>query len=406
MTTEETEKGYIYILWNNMYNFYGENVYKIGCTADFNKRIDSYTTSYLEPCEFKYVTDSTLYYKLAEKIIHFELKEYRLSPKREFFKCPLETAIETINRVTNYTLSELLDIKCEMNISPPIHKSSILETCKNMTLSKAEEILQEEDISTEEFISMYNSRKYIKHDSKFIRKLVSLHTTEPISSPEEFLTIVSELVNPHTQATDILHTDLITQEEYDRLSTHPEQIRKKEKEKLITYIFHHVHNNMTSDYIFKSLPFVYSFLNVLPIYSLPIDECIIYARENNKPLTEVELVCNRLLKKNTDVYKWKKIQYALQIIKVCGYTSLDDTNRRKVDWMKVEDFIIEHEEILREMWKIEPYTQLDNTNVDQENRKVNKSSLVRYVLNKIEPIIGLTIVNKYNGSKYYFLQVK
>ena len=35
----EFVNGYIYILWNDMYKFYGDNVFKIGRTTDIQKRI-------------------------------------------------------------------------------------------------------------------------------------------------------------------------------------------------------------------------------------------------------------------------------------------------------------------------------------------------------------------------------
>lgn len=112
--------------------------------------------------------------------------------------------------------------------------------------------------------------------------------------------------------------------------------------------------------------------------------------------------------------KYKKLELALQIIKVCGFTSLNDTERRKVDWVKVEDFILEHELEIRVLWNIEKYKSGRNTEEEDADgeeetekvRKVNKRTLVKYVQNKIEFVTGFTIKPTSIGSKSYILQLK
>jgi hypothetical protein len=108
--------------------------------------------------------------------------------------------------------------------------------------------------------------------------------------------------------------------------------------------------------------------------------------------------------------KWKKLEYALKIIKVCGFNALNDIEERKVDWEKVEDFIIEHEKSIRALWNIEKYKQVepDEREDDEEEgiRKINKISLVKYIQNRIERTTGLTIKATSNGSKNYNLRLK
>jgi hypothetical protein len=45
--------GQIYILHNEMYNYYGENIYKIGTTKNIKTRTNSYETYYIEKCNVR-----------------------------------------------------------------------------------------------------------------------------------------------------------------------------------------------------------------------------------------------------------------------------------------------------------------------------------------------------------------
>lgn len=88
--------GFIYILYNPMFNFYGEHIYKIGCTYDLNSRLKSYITSYIEESSFVY-TKQTKDYENVEQQIHLLLHEFRISHKREFFNCPLDQIVRVID---------------------------------------------------------------------------------------------------------------------------------------------------------------------------------------------------------------------------------------------------------------------------------------------------------------------
>lgn len=80
--------GYIYVLKNPTFK---ENVYKIGYTErTVRERIEELKgtgipTGYREVCKF-YVP----YVKEAEKIVHKELREKRISNDREFFECSMD----------------------------------------------------------------------------------------------------------------------------------------------------------------------------------------------------------------------------------------------------------------------------------------------------------------------------
>ena len=106
---EENNKGCIYVLYNPMFDKYGE-CYKIGQTRDIAKRMVQYTTSYPEKCELKYCSKYLSNYKLAERVVHKILKDERISNNREFFKGKLEDIISLIDEVCNYKKEELYNI--------------------------------------------------------------------------------------------------------------------------------------------------------------------------------------------------------------------------------------------------------------------------------------------------------
>jgi len=100
-----SEEGYVYVLYNPMYDRYGE-IYKIGQAKNINDRLKSYATFYPEESEIKYSIKHK-YYKEIEKVVHLTLREHRMSNNREFFKCSLDIIKETIDKVKEYTLEEI-----------------------------------------------------------------------------------------------------------------------------------------------------------------------------------------------------------------------------------------------------------------------------------------------------------
>ena len=107
------EGGYVYVLYNPMFNTYGE-CYKIGQTRDIKSRLNSYRTSYPEKCEIKYITDELDNYKEIEKKVHRCLSEFRMNGNREFFQCNLNTVIECIKE-NSLLDKEQLNIKINEN---------------------------------------------------------------------------------------------------------------------------------------------------------------------------------------------------------------------------------------------------------------------------------------------------
>jgi len=99
--SKEPQKGYLYCLYNEMFNFYGKNVYKLGETNNIKKRLNSYTTNYIKKSEIILLSKELPDKKLAEKILFSLLNNHRICKKREFFDCELEKIKEAINKVEN-----------------------------------------------------------------------------------------------------------------------------------------------------------------------------------------------------------------------------------------------------------------------------------------------------------------
>lgn len=83
---ETNVSGWLYCLSNELYNFYGEDVFKIEKSKDVNKSLRNYTSYYIEPCivMFKIIVRNM---DLAERILFYKLEQYRINPQKEFFKC-------------------------------------------------------------------------------------------------------------------------------------------------------------------------------------------------------------------------------------------------------------------------------------------------------------------------------
>lgn len=92
-------KGHVYCLYNEVYEHYGSNVYKLGKSQDVNQRLKSYTTSYIEPSVIEHESVELANYVLAENILFSILGKYRVKPNREFFDCHLDKIKHTISKI-------------------------------------------------------------------------------------------------------------------------------------------------------------------------------------------------------------------------------------------------------------------------------------------------------------------
>ena len=101
-------EGYIYVIFNDMFNYHGEDIYKIGKTNDINKRLNGYITTYINKTELIYLSDKVKDYHLCEKLLFQNINENRVVQNREFFKIDkleattiIKKVVEEINLMTD-----------------------------------------------------------------------------------------------------------------------------------------------------------------------------------------------------------------------------------------------------------------------------------------------------------------
>jgi hypothetical protein len=109
--TKKIIEGRLYCIYNEMYDLYGEHVYKLGNSKDIECRLKNYVTSYIKPCIVKYKSEIFRDKNLAENILFEMLKEYRIASSREFFKCDIQIIKSKIEEIIllfdKYTDNEL-----------------------------------------------------------------------------------------------------------------------------------------------------------------------------------------------------------------------------------------------------------------------------------------------------------
>ena len=100
LVKKDQHKGFLYCMWNKMFSSYGQDVYKLGRTSCLEARLNNYTTSYIEPCEYKYTTNRVFQNSIyAERVMFFLLRRFRIKKNREFFKVDLDTVIDTMRKL-------------------------------------------------------------------------------------------------------------------------------------------------------------------------------------------------------------------------------------------------------------------------------------------------------------------
>lgn len=187
-------KGNIYCLYNEMFDYYGKDVYKLGMSVNASGRLKNYTTSYIVDQEFKYKSIKTNYLPICEKIVFDRLRQYRMKLEREFFKCDISLIKKTIDDVcellNSYSLypNDKFIIKqlvknipsfmiMSINKYIPIYYKNLLEnaeqiklnyTCHNQLDSLISKWSMSKDKNT--FIKLFNSIdfKTQKHGNNII----------------------------------------------------------------------------------------------------------------------------------------------------------------------------------------------------------------------------------------------
>ncbi len=81
------------------------DLYKIGITKNLNQRLKAYHTSLPNEVEVHYQRRVTPM-ELAEKIIHYNLREFRVNDSKEWFRAQqLETLVDEVQAVIDFMIS-------------------------------------------------------------------------------------------------------------------------------------------------------------------------------------------------------------------------------------------------------------------------------------------------------------
>lgn len=101
--------GYLYCLHNEVFDYYGKHMYKLGETHCIKKRLMSYSTSFPQPSKMICVSDHLSNKKLAQDILFYKLEKYRVNRKREFFMCDIDIIKKAFNEINNAFKNESCD---------------------------------------------------------------------------------------------------------------------------------------------------------------------------------------------------------------------------------------------------------------------------------------------------------
>lgn len=95
-------QGFLYCLHNEIFKFYGDDLYKCGNSVDTDKRLCQYTTSYPMPSKILLTSDSFFDKSFAETLLFFYLKDFKFKPNREFIKCDFNIIKESFDKVKQF----------------------------------------------------------------------------------------------------------------------------------------------------------------------------------------------------------------------------------------------------------------------------------------------------------------
>ena len=170
----EQQGGHIYILFNQVYSYYGSNIYKVGKAKDVALRVNNYTTSYLHSSEIKYISPFVKDYTLAEKYIFEHMRHNRLKPRREFFE--IKNMEEIINLIENVIQDINNDVITCLLIQAEDNDIKDEEELYDIDVELYEDFLEDEDRNKEEY-------SQIQHNLKFL----NLQTDEQLKTYQDII---------------------------------------------------------------------------------------------------------------------------------------------------------------------------------------------------------------------------
>ncbi len=114
----------VYIIGSNEL----EDLYKIGITKNLNQRLKAFHTAIPNEVEVHYQRRVTPM-ELAEKIIHYNLREFRVNESKEWFRTQqLQTLVDEVQAVIDFMISRNPE-----NILQKDSSSSEYDTCEDQS---------------------------------------------------------------------------------------------------------------------------------------------------------------------------------------------------------------------------------------------------------------------------------
>lgn len=183
--------GHTYCYRNDSFNYYGNDVYKLGCTKDIKKRLASYITSYLHPGKYELVSNELCDNRLAELILFDILREFRIVKNREFFRCDLsiiKNAFENVEKIFIEHKNDTTDII--KHYFPKIFDAELVKFIKSIIA-----MLRDNDliiISDKEVVSSFNRikiRNVVRTKNKY-KECINTTSTSNCSTENNYIKIL------------------------------------------------------------------------------------------------------------------------------------------------------------------------------------------------------------------------
>ena len=195
----DSTAGYLYCIYNKMYDIYGKNMFKLGNMKNKN-RMNSYVTPYIDPIEIKLISNKILDKSIGEKILFDILREYRYRPNREFFQCDLNIIKKAFDKVESIFIKEPFDKLQELY--NPMSKEQIInnmisivdekncvedmsdnETSDSYTFyNDTPNSVMDSDMDNNKCDNVYNNKLYdkCKHNNEYLEKKLRIQLTPEI----------------------------------------------------------------------------------------------------------------------------------------------------------------------------------------------------------------------------------
>jgi len=154
--------GYLYIMFNDCYEYYGQHFYKLGRSHDPKQRMNSYRTPFIDSSKYLYVSEKKFDNSIAAEYILFcILQKFRVHPKREFFNHDLDKIIEVIQIIESMSSEDIL--KLYKNLKNTVFTSFYIKQFFNEIPSITENLYEEWD----QFFDKFKFRP--KHPEDYYR---------------------------------------------------------------------------------------------------------------------------------------------------------------------------------------------------------------------------------------------